>query len=733
MPIVEKNRINRSIKENLPLVGAVGVAVAVPLYDLLLSDLTFIRNYSLSPLLEALFVPMVYWVALSLALFGIYSAVRFLSPNVARIMFSCVIAFFLTLFSIRSFYLLYGVKVESSLYLAITYVFTFGVTFFYNDMIRRVLSLFAAFSLFYSCFFVYSAFTEYNENPFQKGEVSVIDEVSVLDAAKLQNRAIMIILDELSLQLLRNGSNQIDKLLFPNLAKLAQSSTYYINHTTGESSTVINLKAMTSGIDLFTKFSSFTAPKKVPMIQNALHNHTRVYVDEPRGVIRYHENLKKNSLTSFWVHNQRLLYVYMFGVLPDWLVGDATLDSVNEIGTSKTITYPDRFSLLTNEIKNHKSGLYIFYSFLPHHSYRRSPDGSLISPHNLNRSFNARDKAENTESYINVHRSYINQVKYVDNLIGQFIRDLKSENLYDDSLLIITSDHGVGYTFQSPGRDNSLKRDKVAFTDSNMMNGNTLLLVKYPHQKVSKKSAFFSRPQDLGITIAEHMGIEPKWPHEGISLFNGDKQKDSSKRALFRPTEYEKKIYLEPVILPEPSSYIIKQPKVEPVRTSFLGQRVSYEMVKSVKGGALLSFALECSLPTENSETGFVLTFDGFSFVNDIEKIGDLVYLSLNNILVKATPPSQYYVVTRSASEKGLVHTKWTMQIPFQHLKDGKNAIEAYSYLDGGEDSGFHRFTNRFELEWDENASRLKGLEYPDCENRISAFKKIFSKLLPTF
>ncbi len=73
------------------------------------------------------------------------------------------------------------------------------------------------------------------------------------------------------------------------------------------------------------------------------------------------------------------------------------------------------------------------------------------------------------------------------------------------------------------------------------------------------------------------------------------------------------------------------------------------------------------------------------------------------------------------------------MEIPFQHLKDGKSAIEAYSYLDGGEDSGFHRFTNRFELEWGKNASRLKGLEYPDCENRISALKKIFPKLVPTF
>ena len=73
------------------------------------------------------------------------------------------------------------------------------------------------------------------------------------------------------------------------------------------------------------------------------------------------------------------------------------------------------------------------------------------------------------------------------------------------------------------------------------------------------------------------------------------------------------------------------------------------------------------------------------------------------------------------------------MQIPFQHLKDGKNTIEAYSYLDGGGDSGFHRFTNCFELEWDKNAPRLKGLEYPDCKNRIYAFKKSFSKLVSTF
>ena len=65
------------------------------------------------------------------------------------------------------------------------------------------------------------------------------------------------------------------------------------------------------------------------------------------------------------------------------------------------------------------------------------------------------------------------------------------------------------------------------------------------------------------------------------------------------------------------------------------------------------------------------------------------------------------------------------MQIPFQHLKDGKNTIEAYSYLDGGGDSGFHRFTNCLSLSGI-NAPRLKVLNILIVKNKFTLLRKVF-------
>ena len=55
---------------------------------------------------------------------------------------------------------------------------------------------------------------------------------------------------------------------------------------------------------------------------------------------------------------------------------------------------------------------------------------------------------------------YREQVTYVDSLFGEFIAQLKVKKLYDQSWIVVMSDHGISFDPQKPGRP--LEHEQVA-------------------------------------------------------------------------------------------------------------------------------------------------------------------------------------------------------------------------------------------------------------------------------
>jgi predicted AlkP superfamily pyrophosphatase or phosphodiesterase len=47
---------------------------------------------------------------------------------------------------------------------------------------------------------------------------------------------------------------------------------------------------------------------------------------------------------------------------------------------------------------------------------------------------------------------YLDQVVYTDRLFGGFLAQLKERALYDDAVIIVTSDHGLSFDKAHPGR-----------------------------------------------------------------------------------------------------------------------------------------------------------------------------------------------------------------------------------------------------------------------------------------
>ena len=98
----------------------------------------------------------------------------------------------------------------------------------------------------------------------------------------------------------------------------------------------------------------------------------------------------------------------------------------------------------------------------------------------------------------------------VDGLVGELLDHLKSRDMFDDALVIVTADHGASFY---PG---GFKR---AVRGENRVDiGNVPLLVKYPGQSVGKTVDRMVRSIDIAPTIAALLGLPPGEHMDGMDL-----------------------------------------------------------------------------------------------------------------------------------------------------------------------------------------------------------------------
>ncbi|MBI5903445.1 MAG: sulfatase [Deltaproteobacteria bacterium] len=96
--------------------------------------------------------------------------------------------------------------------------------------------------------------------------------------------------------------------------------------------------------------------------------------------------------------------------------------------------------------------------------------------------------------------AYDSEIRYADEQIGRLISTLKNRNMYDDSIIIITSDHG----------ENMVEHDTY-FTHGNNLYNSLLhvpLLIKFPGQTSTKTVTNDVRTIDILPTALDYAGID---------------------------------------------------------------------------------------------------------------------------------------------------------------------------------------------------------------------------------
>lgn len=125
-----------------------------------------------------------------------------------------------------------------------------------------------------------------------------------------------------------------------------------------------------------------------------------------------------------------------------------------------------------------------------------------------------------------VRQRHLLQTAYADRLVGGIVDRLKELGTYDDTIIVVTSDHGVAFQPGETVRAVDLGADAEPVLPEIMW---VPLLVKAPEFESGTVRSDNVLTVDVAPTIADLIGVELSWDPDGRSLVDGPAREASSK------------------------------------------------------------------------------------------------------------------------------------------------------------------------------------------------------------
>ncbi len=102
---------------------------------------------------------------------------------------------------------------------------------------------------------------------------------------------------------------------------------------------------------------------------------------------------------------------------------------------------------------------------------------------------------------------YDAEVAYVDEQLGYFFEELKKRQIYDNALIVVTSDHGEGFYEHGQWQHSQIIYNEVTRVP---------LIVKPPHSNVRRRVSGVVSQLGIFPTFLEAVGIEAPFEHPGL-------------------------------------------------------------------------------------------------------------------------------------------------------------------------------------------------------------------------
>ena len=353
---------------------------------------------------------------------------------------------------------------------------------------------------------------------------------SIPDANTSQPRPpiFILVLDEFARPAMLDSNGNIDANRFPHLAEFAQHSTWFANATANAEYTTRSIPVIVTGDFPHGNDASDAAyPNNLfrllaPEYDVTIHEVVTRFCASPEYRCPDAGRVQQRS------HLLRaILELYVWRVAPKSVVLRVQGDDLGD--------EQQRFQQFLGEITppSGKPALQFMHLELPHAPYMLTPTGTVrdIEPNSFEPRF-----AENDSLLRRLRNDYLMQIEFVDREFGEFLGRLKQAGLYDRALIVVTSDHGVSWKTDAPGRTLSDANADMIFP--------VPLFIKLPGQTEGRVSSEDAQSIDLVPTIAAVAGVNVPWQVAGHNLFGppGPQREkimiDSSGRKFAYPADF---------------------------------------------------------------------------------------------------------------------------------------------------------------------------------------------------
>ena len=176
---------------------------------------------------------------------------------------------------------------------------------------------------------------------------------------------------------------------------------------------------------------------------------------------------------------------------------------------------PERFQRFVAGLKpSDEPTMHFLHLLLPHHPWRYLPSGAT---HPAQAARRPRRVGGRTYAWpLEVNRqAHLLQLAYTDRLLGDVIDRMEKQGIWDDSLVVVTADHGESFI---PGQ---LAGDSPAAADTEAQVAWVPVFLKEPGQTKGTTSDANWEQVDLLPTMADALDTDVPFKVDGISQLSG--------------------------------------------------------------------------------------------------------------------------------------------------------------------------------------------------------------------
>ena len=509
------------------LVAVWSLCIAWPMYQVLIAGPTFFSAHNAGRK-EILFFVLSLSFGFPLIWAFLSTFASILNRFLRNILFAIGLGLPLTLFLAKTFLYqpwawlpVWGVWILGVLLVVLACLLTVVLTRWHPTWQGQVLGFSVA--ILVAGLFVFSSSMSSFFFP-KTSQITVASEMITSGEEKKPN-IFVLLFDELSLMEMMDAKDQINEKLFPNFAKLSKESLWFPNAYAPYGSTHLTLPAIWTG-----KYTSTNLPPS-----HSSYPDSFVSLLNKRGYNIYAHEICSNffpstsgSIKNFFGDSKIVFYNV---ILPPSFISLLNIPSLHSGWSdfideeSEKLEQNSAMWIRNYDIESFFDSIsdiekyFAFYHFLiPHFPYKFLHDGSF---HNLGQYGFKKDTdwLPHQKDIINaVKMQYLQQASYADTLLGKFLEKIKQKNIYENSVIIVLSDHGI---VNEAGQQRKIYSEKNISFDLAAVP----LFMRIPWEKDSIKHDI-TRFADILPTLAGSLNWNIPWETDGRNLLAKDLKAD---------------------------------------------------------------------------------------------------------------------------------------------------------------------------------------------------------------